>query len=351
MYLLLFLQNLIVEQLSKILSSFYSVECNPETDIHKNIPTISSEPVLPTLAPSIQRTNISNNSDGSVICHKSINSTFQMKLSDLAPDFRKTMSSKLSRKKDSETPASKRRRTTSSFSTPPNDIHRHINTLKSFFSADKEGAKDAPALDLEISCNSQVAAVPSVEKGNVNAQAREVSALNSQFSAVTVQRADSSGTPVRINQFSGATLKTAESSEASVITKLFKDSALQRAESNETLLISKQFNGVGLQGDENNEASVKRKHSGSNEGFQLSDKETNILPVTNGHPKVHLSDSHNSSFRSLNGINKNLESTSTINSGEWSRGLHPVEKAIQVENYTAILISTFKHQNSKFLLK
>lgn len=347
MYLLLFLQNLIVEQLSKILSSFYSVESSPETDIHKNIPTIASEPVLPTLAPSIQKNIISNNSN--VLCNKSINSTFQTKLSDLVPDFRKTMSSKLSRKRDSETPSSKRRRTTSSFSTPPNDIHRHINTLKSFFSADKEGVKDAPALDLEISCNAQVARVPSVEKDSVNAHTREVSPLNNQFSAVTVQRADSSGTParigqfssalqraetpLRINQFSGVTLKTAESDEASVISELFKDSALQKAESNETLVISKQFNGVGLQGDENNETSVKRKQSDANEGFQLSDKETKILPVTNGHPKVHLSDFHNSSFRSKNGINENLESTNSINNDEWSRGLHPVEKAIQVKNY------------------
>ncbi|KAG8196071.1 hypothetical protein JTE90_007811 [Oedothorax gibbosus] len=328
-------KNIIVEQLSKILSTFYGLDCNTENEVPKTVSTDSSELTPPASIEPMQNTDISNTS---------MNSSFQSKLSYLAPDFKKP-SSTLSRNKDFVPPPNKKKRTSSSFATPPNDIHRHINTLKSFFST-TESEKNSPTINLdslerdslesprkatELSVHKANLNVKSksVSKDNFNIQSSEVLVLDNQFNGVTVQRNGLCETPVRKESFSIVNSPQVQiSTEISVINKQFDGMSAPRVVSNH------QFSSV--QNSEDNKTSLIGQNGDLNEPLKSSsnDKDNLQNQVTDSHFKVPsvptlIVDSHETSVKSLEVMNNSSKSSTSIDICEWSRGLHPVEKTIQ----------------------
>ncbi|KAF8792416.1 PMS1 protein like protein [Argiope bruennichi] len=132
--------DIISEQLHKLLSSFYDTSANIEAnDQSKNISNVTSpihtDDKIEKVSSIHNISNIVNKENGTsnfLLNHLNIAGGQNNK-----PKENIVVSKKLSRKIDFQTPSSKKVKT-SSFSTPPNDIHRHINTLEAFFSSENK---------------------------------------------------------------------------------------------------------------------------------------------------------------------------------------------------------------------
>ncbi|GBM46670.1 PMS1 1 [Araneus ventricosus] len=135
--------NIINEQLTKLLSSFYDTDVNIETNGHSK----SNSNVISPVPAEDKITKISGIYDSSNIADKENGTpTFHLNGSHIADGLQNNkpkenlfLSKKLSRKSDFHTPSNKKIK----FSTPPNDVYRHINTLEAFFSSENKSSGDA----------------------------------------------------------------------------------------------------------------------------------------------------------------------------------------------------------------
>ncbi|GIY64731.1 PMS1 protein homolog 1 [Caerostris darwini] len=123
--------DIITEQLSKLLNTFYNTDSSNDTN---SVLTVNSNENNKEKVAGIHNSNL--------IGQENNIPNFQLKQSQLTVGLQSNntkeklvLSKKLSRKNEFQTPSSKKPRTSANFSTPPNDIYKHINTLESFFSS------------------------------------------------------------------------------------------------------------------------------------------------------------------------------------------------------------------------
>ncbi|GFV17743.1 PMS1 protein homolog 1 [Trichonephila clavipes] len=309
--------DIITDQLTKLLSTFYNINTNNNA-VSGGASSVSS--LLPDLNES-EKIDVNNTS--SSLDLENIRPNLQLKQSQLSCGFQNnnlkekpTISKKLSRKNNLDTPSSKRVKTSKDFASPPDDIYKHISTLESFFStaSDNTNVVGSKASNFHVNETNTISFSESPIINKINNQK---CILNHNSVAVTVQRENND---LVCNDTSSLD-STVEKNELETLNKDLTDPCIEIIND-----VNKKISNSGIPNNEE----TKSLYEGTNKNSSIptfyirNEKGNQDSYLTNLNDKLETA---NENFQTThpNESKENKSVSSPLTSSNWSRGLHPVE--------------------------
>ncbi|GFS94711.1 PMS1 protein homolog 1 [Nephila pilipes] len=327
--------GIITDQLTKLLSTFYDINSDNNNAVSGCTSSINSS--LPDLSESEEIEDINNTSNSINLQNNRLN--FHLKQTQLACEFQNTnpkerlaLSKKLSRKNDSNTPSSKRVKTSKDFSTPPNDIYKHINTLESFFSSANDNVNNTSFKVSNFHLNESNA-----ENPGINKICNQSCIPNQNSTVVTVQRESNN-----VVGNGSSVLYSVRKNSLEMLNSHLEDPCNGVIKE-----INKEANCAISCDDGNNSLCNETGKVPPIPTFYVLNKEMNQdTHLTEANEKlVTVNEKSQNAHPDESKENKSVSSVLTSN--DWSRGLHPIEVIQPVSILKPKVVGTISTNNEE----